>query len=360
MSQHPTLTSSAEDSPAKTSASPGSEPDSKAPAPASSTSSHDSPMNLFGQEDSSSSRTYPDSFPATVAEISPSFSRRWPSSGFTTSPGECWTADSSESPSDGGVCLFLLDVLVDRCAERFFLSPKACAGILRRAGRRGRALPAHLQAALERRASLHPSPRDQPSEPESASPDDGKKTTSTSSPHPSPPSGAREAEAQPETSARTSSPPTLFELDPTPPPSTTERSSARSSADSETPEPTSPTPKPDGSSPQRAAYTKKHAANHAEDYETWGEAEVARTLAGGELAHSSGAAGAAVVETSLPTSRRVMEEDGVAPTLQAQGSEARGGTEGPKALVGESVRKLTPTECERLQGFPDGWTVLEK
>lgn len=23
------------------------------------------------------------------------------------------------------------------------------------------------------------------------------------------------------------------------------------------------------------------------------------------------------------------------------------------------VRRLTPTECERLQGFPDGWTDIE-
>lgn len=23
-----------------------------------------------------------------------------------------------------------------------------------------------------------------------------------------------------------------------------------------------------------------------------------------------------------------------------------------------SVRRLTPTECERLQGFPDGWTAV--
>jgi site-specific DNA-cytosine methylase len=26
------------------------------------------------------------------------------------------------------------------------------------------------------------------------------------------------------------------------------------------------------------------------------------------------------------------------------------------AIIGQSVRRLTPTECERLQGFPDGWT----
>jgi DNA (cytosine-5)-methyltransferase 1 len=30
------------------------------------------------------------------------------------------------------------------------------------------------------------------------------------------------------------------------------------------------------------------------------------------------------------------------------------------AVVGPSlqVRRLTPTECERLQGFPDGWTAI--
>lgn len=29
-----------------------------------------------------------------------------------------------------------------------------------------------------------------------------------------------------------------------------------------------------------------------------------------------------------------------------------------KAQVGMAVRRLTPTECERLQGFPDGWTRI--
>ena len=28
----------------------------------------------------------------------------------------------------------------------------------------------------------------------------------------------------------------------------------------------------------------------------------------------------------------------------------------PQWVASESVRRLTPTECERLQGFPDGWT----
>jgi hypothetical protein len=43
----------------------------------------------------------------------------------------------------------LLDVLEDDVAPRYFLSPKAAAGILRRAEARGRTLPTHLSAALE-------------------------------------------------------------------------------------------------------------------------------------------------------------------------------------------------------------------
>jgi len=30
----------------------------------------------------------------------------------------------------------------------------------------------------------------------------------------------------------------------------------------------------------------------------------------------------------------------------------------PPAIAGSAVRRLTPVECERLQGFPDGWTCL--
>lgn len=29
----------------------------------------------------------------------------------------------------------------------------------------------------------------------------------------------------------------------------------------------------------------------------------------------------------------------------------------PAARIGTTVRKLTPTECERLMGWPDGWTI---
>ena len=31
-------------------------------------------------------------------------------------------------------------------------------------------------------------------------------------------------------------------------------------------------------------------------------------------------------------------------------------TTGAQSVATGTVRRLTPTECERLQGFPDGWT----
>ena len=34
-------------------------------------------------------------------------------------------------------------------------------------------------------------------------------------------------------------------------------------------------------------------------------------------------------------------------------------TQDQTLIDGYVVRRLTPTECERLQGFPDGWTDIE-
>ena len=44
-----------------------------------------------------------------------------------------------------------------------------------------------------------------------------------------------------------------------------------------------------------------------------------------------------------------------APTLQAQNN---GSTAVPAIQYGMAVRRLTPTETERLQGFPDGYTAI--
>lgn len=44
-------------------------------------------------------------------------------------------------------------------------------------------------------------------------------------------------------------------------------------------------------------------------------------------------------------------------TLRAQGGDYGGGSENLCATA-RTVRRLTPLECERLQGFPDGWTDI--
>jgi hypothetical protein len=60
------------------------------------------------------------------------------------------------SLKDGGVCS-LSDILETGAQPpQRFLTPKACAGILRRAGKRGKALPPQLQAALQEAAGLAP------------------------------------------------------------------------------------------------------------------------------------------------------------------------------------------------------------
>ena len=58
-------------------------------------------------------------------------------------------------------------------------------------------------------------------------------------------------------------------------------------------------------------------------------------------------------------SERANTDLAVAPTLTSSASPNRGGSEGLKQLTSYGVRRLTPTECERLQGFPDGWTDVD-
>jgi site-specific DNA-cytosine methylase len=105
-------------------------------------------MTLLAKADSFFSKTSRVFSPRTVGEISPSFSGRWPNSGFTTRLGECWIAVTSESHNDGAACSSLRDVVAANVAPRFFLNPKAAAGILRRATKRRRKIPMALRTAL--------------------------------------------------------------------------------------------------------------------------------------------------------------------------------------------------------------------
>ncbi len=100
------------------------------------------------------SKMFPDCYLPTMDEISQGSCGPWPTSGISE-PGGCWTASSSEFPSaDAGysVCS-LADVLEPCAAPKYSLSARAATGILRRAAKRGRQLPAALHQALSELAA---------------------------------------------------------------------------------------------------------------------------------------------------------------------------------------------------------------
>lgn len=71
----------------------------------------------------------------------------WRRSGMG-SPTEFWTLNTSDWPNDASVCS-LSDILeTGDVPQRYFLTAKACAGILRRAEKRGKELPGALKSAL--------------------------------------------------------------------------------------------------------------------------------------------------------------------------------------------------------------------
>lgn len=94
-------------------------------------------------------RTFPASCHQTAEKILEPSSGGWRNSGMG-SPTEFLTLNTSEWPKDADVCL-LSDVLeTGEVPQRYFLSATACRGILRRAEKRGKALPPTLLQALQR------------------------------------------------------------------------------------------------------------------------------------------------------------------------------------------------------------------
>ena len=63
------------------------------------------------------------------------------------------------------------------------------------------------------------------------------------------------------------------------------------------------------------------------------------------------------VMTYATQSYSEIKESDVGASLKACGGVYGGGTEN-YSITKQSVRRLTPLECERLQGFPDGWTDI--
>ena len=121
-------------------------------------------LSLFG-------RTYPEPSPATTERTSEQFWKNLPALDNRTLPfldlrggadgakpgqspetdglwlGDSWTVNISEWPSAESVSL-LSSTLEVNAPEKYYLSARACQGILTRASRRGKKLPDLLQTAL--------------------------------------------------------------------------------------------------------------------------------------------------------------------------------------------------------------------
>lgn len=60
----------------------------------------------------------------------------------------------------------------------------------------------------------------------------------------------------------------------------------------------------------------------------------------------------------VPTAYRVTGNDGAYETPGHIGALGTGTDPSAQVVAASTVRRLTPLECERLQGFPDGWTDI--
>jgi len=98
-------------------------------------------------QDGLSLRTSLAYYPLGRDGILPSSFKGWRNSGMALSGGS-WTLNISAWPSDAVVCS-LLDILEMDVPQKYFLSARAARGILRRAEKRGRALPDLLRTALQ-------------------------------------------------------------------------------------------------------------------------------------------------------------------------------------------------------------------
>lgn len=154
---------------------------------------------------------------------------------------------------------------------------------------------------------------------------------------------------------------------------------------------------------QGVAFRKSRRAHTDEDYETWEDDDIANTLNLNDVGDTR-TTQAIVQPVAFSVKDHGQDSGEISPTLRAMGhdqSHLNGGgqvgvvypidlrqatrtsgatgvgtpgtgfaeegspsypvmtTAPPAASMGLWVRRLTPLECERLQGFPDGWTLLD-
>jgi len=97
-------------------------------------------------------------------------------------------------------------------------------------------------------------------------------------------------------------------------------------------------------------WNKSRRAQNSEDYETWVQGGVVPTM----NAFDNGDTRATTIIFYGNRVADIRLQDDKINTLQAR--MGTGGNNMPMVATTQ-VRRLTPLECERLQGFPDGWTA---
>ena len=101
-------------------------------------------------------------------------------------------------------------------------------------------------------------------------------------------------------------------------------------------------------------FVKARRAQNAEDDETWKQGGVTTTL---NAFDNGGESRATVLILDGTRVDDVRVYEGVVQTMtQRWGT---GGGQVPSIYEQNKVRRLTPMECERLQGFPDNWTASQ-
>jgi len=98
-------------------------------------------------------------------------------------------------------------------------------------------------------------------------------------------------------------------------------------------------------------FIKSRRASSVDDFETWIAGGVVPTL---NAMDNTGESRATVLIFYGNRVDDIRIQGDVINTLQAR--MGTGGNNMPM-IADQTVRRLTPVECERLQGFPDGWTA---
>jgi site-specific DNA-cytosine methylase len=101
-------------------------------------------------------------------------------------------------------------------------------------------------------------------------------------------------------------------------------------------------------------FVKGRRAQSIDDYETWVEGAVVPTLNAFDNATEIRAT-VLILDGTRVDDVRVYDDEIMQTVIQRWGT---GGGNVPAIQKSDDlvVRRLTPMECERLQGFPDGWT----